>query len=461
MRRGGKDIYELEKLPTWKMLLKISTPVILSLLVQAMYTLVDGIYVSWIDEAAISAVSLAFIVQHIANSLFSGIAAGMNAVISKALGAKNEQDARNATLNGCMIQLAFSALFLVFGFVGVSFYFRTSANDARIIEYGIEYLKPFMIYAFILALQLTFERTLNAVGMTGYTFISHLVGSILNVILDPIMMFGYLGFPSMGIRGAAYATILSQLASLLIYIYFNLTKNKVLFGHGIGVFDLKQVGTILAVGLPTSFLGISTSIGNYIINRIVLEFSTAALAAYGLYIKVQSVLNMPSQGVSVALVTMFSYFYGKNSKKRLMETAKCGFVTMICWGCFCALILNVFPSQILSIFETTAECRQIAVVCFKVIGLTYIMSHPFFCYTAFFQATERSYLSLIFISARQYFARIPMAILLASFGRVNLIWWCYPISEVVSDVIVIFIFIWAVRKTNEKIDRHLAVLGAQ
>ena len=461
LRRGNsRDIYELEKLPTYKMLLRIAAPVMLSLLVQALYTLVDGIYVSRIDEAAISAVSLAFIVQSFEVALFTGIAAGINAIVSKELGAERRAAARDATLNGSAIQAAVAAVFMLFGVFGTVFYFRKSTVDLLVIDYGISYLRPCMLAALITGFQITYERFLNAVGMTTYVLLSHIIGSLVNIILDPIMIFGMGFVPAMGIAGAAYATIIGQFFSFGILFYYNHRKNHVLFDKTRRHFDFKQILQICKIGLPTSFMGIATSIGNYAINRVVLSFSTTALAAYGIYLKVQTVLNMPPQGIGVALVTMFSFFYGKKSMPRIRETVKWGMIFLGSYGLFCTLLLNIFPLQVLSLFETSPQLRDIAVVAFRIIGLTYFPSAPFHCYTSFFQSTERSHLSLCFIVSRQFLARIPMAILLSSFGRVNLIWWCYPISEIVSDTITIFVFIWALKKTAESIRKSLNPLSS-
>ncbi len=459
-RRGNsRDIYELEKLPTYRMLLRIAAPVMLSLFVQALYTLVDGIYVSRIDEAAISAVSLAFIVQSVEVALFTGIAAGINAIISKDLGADRKDSARNATLNGSIIQAVLAIAFMLFGILGTAFYFRKTTVDPLVIDYGIRYLRPCLLAALVTGFLLTYERFLNSVGMTSYVLLSHVVGSLVNIILDPVFIFG-LGFvPAMGISGASYATIIGQFVSFGVLFYYNHKKNSILFNKTRRYFDSKQILMICKIGLPTSFMGIATSIGNYAINRVVLSFSTTALAAYGLYLKVQSVLTLPSQGIGVALVTMFSFFYGKKSMPRIWETVKCGMIFLCSYGLFCTLLLNIFPLQILGLFETSAHLRDIAVVAFRIIGLTYFPSLPFHCYTAFFQSTERSHLSLIFIISRQFLARIPMAIFLSSFGKVNLIWWCYPISEVVSDTITIIVFIWALKKTSHAIQKSLNPLS--
>ncbi|MCF0262594.1 MAG: MATE family efflux transporter [Sphaerochaetaceae bacterium] len=451
MGKTSKDIYELEKLPIYKMLLQIASPVIFSLIIQALYTLVDGIYVSWIDEAAISAVSLAFVIQNVEIALFGGVASGINAIISKALGAGDKKEARNATLNGCIIQVLFSVVFAVFGLFGVKSYFSSSTSDLLVIQYGVSYLTPCMLASVVVGLQTTFERFLNSVGMTKQVLISHVVGSVINIILDPILMFGYLGLPALGVAGAAYATIFSQLCSLCLNIYFNLSQNKTLFDGTRSEVSVSQMGRICAIGLPTSGIGILTSVGNYAINKIVLGFSTTALAAYGVYIKVQTLLNMPPQGIALAMVTMYSYFYGKKSIEKIKQTTKWSLIFLLVWGSFCALLLNIFPSQIVLLFKGSDELRSIAISAMKIIGLTYFVSTPFHMYTSFFQATERSYLSLIFIVARQFLGRIPMAMWLSKFGKVNLVWWCYPISEVISDVVVIVVFCFAMRNTFNKI----------
>ncbi len=446
-----RDIYELDQKSVRSMIAYIACPAILSLLVQAVYSLVDGIFVSYISETAISAVSLAFVIQNLEVSLFTGIATGINAIISRSLGSGDKQGARNAVLSGLVIQALVSLIFLLFGIFLVRPFFSVSTSDRSVIDYGIRYLRPCMIASVITGMQITHERFLNSVGLTQYVFISQFAGAFVNIVLDRILIFGLGGIPGFGIAGAAYATIIGKAVSLTIEVFFNYAVNKTLFCHSERKLDNKQIKDICIIGIPSSALGIVTSVGNYCLNIIVGGFSITALSAFGIYIKIQTFLTMPSRGIGMALVTIFSFYYGRKCMDKIRETVLNGFLMLIAWGGICAAVLLLFTEQIISVFNTNDEMMEIAITATRIIAITYLPSMGMHCFTSFFEATGKSYLSLAFIFSRQFFARIPFAYILSRSGDVNMIWWSFPISELVSDVVICFVFRHAYKTAEHRI----------
>lgn len=442
MLESENNIINMQSLPEHAMLFNLAWPVIISLFIQGLYNFIDSVFVARLGAEALSAVSISFVAQNLASSFFAGIATGMNAIISRSIGAGNKYNGRNAMKSGFMIQSLISLFFILFGMISVELYFDSTSDNALVNAYGVLYLKPLMLFCPVMALQITAERLLQATGLTRYMLYSQIVGTIVNVILDPVMIFGLLGFPEMGIVGAVYATILGQLVAALLAILFNFRKNKLIFfkDESVSSFDLETVWMTLRIGLPTAAMGISASFGNYFINRILISFSASANASFGVYAKLQSIALMPTEGMSAALVTMYSFFYGKKEFLRMKRTLKVGEIMVEAWCIFCFILFSVFPVALMQPFSPTAEMIVVGVHCFRIIGITYLTSGLMTGLVAFFQATGHSTYSFLISLSRMVFVRVPVAYFLKSFNRIELIWWCWPISEVVSDTVCILLF---------------------
>ena len=447
-----KSIIETQTMPEYRLLLRLSLPVILSLLFQGLYSLVDGIYLYALGEQVLSATSLAFVVQNLATAFLSGITIGMNATISRALGEQAYGKARAAVFAGILVQGIAVAGFTAFGIWGVPAYFSSTTSDAGVIASGITYLRPCLIFTVAAAAQITLERLLQSVGLTSFTLISQAVGTLVNIVLDPILIFGWLGIPAMGIEGAAVATILGQITAAAFALYFNLRKNRILFsGQSHWRDGCRLVGEICRIGLPSATMGIAASEGNYCINWLLISSSPTSNAAFGVYTKLQSIALMPTQGFFTGLVTMIAFFYGQRNLQRMRKTLQWGCRMIGSWSFFCACVFFFFPEALLGIFHPTEQMLQVGVPAFRIIGSTFLLSGFMMVLNAFFQAVGRSMFSLITSLSRQIFVRIPSAILLARLSDINYIWYSWPVSEIVSDIVCIAAFVYVYRKVQTQL----------
>lgn len=427
-------------------LLRLSWPIILSLMVQGLYNLVDSMYLARLGEKVMSAMSLCFVVQNMSTFLFTGMATGMNARLSKALGEADLSAAKRAVFNGIVVQAAITALFFVFGCFFTRSYFTLSTQEEAVIENGVAYLQPCMILGITAAAQIFFERALQGCGLSKYSLYCQMVGFGLNLLLDPILIFGWGSIPAMGVRGAAYATILGQGSAAIMALYFNIKKNSVVFSQLLheNRYTKREVGRIFYIGIAASAVGIVTSIGNYCLNRILLGFSTTANAAFGIHCKIESLMLIPRQGLNVGLITLFSYYRGKLQIHRIKKTFRCGLVCIGAWSILCTVFLLGFPKLLYAPYALSDEMLEIGIPAMRIIGLTQIPSGCMTVLCAFFQATEHSIYTIAYALIRQLIVRIPTAFLLAKLGQIALLWWCWPISEVLSDLanVVFFIFAW-------------------
>ena len=455
---GTRSIIELQAFSERKMLMHLAWPVILSLLVQGFYSLVDSFYLSRLGEEVLSAVSISFVIQNLATGFFGGIATGMNVLISKAIGAGRFEEAKSAVINGIAVQAVLVVCFMAFGIWGVPLYFRGTTSIENVIAYGIQYLTPCMLFVVASAGQVTFERFLQSTGVTKYMLIAQGTGSIVNIVLDPIMIFGLFGFPAMGVRGAAYATIIGQFVAFAIAVFFNFKRNKLVFsGLSLRFLNWGTSKTVCKIGIPLAATSIAGNFGNYFVNRILIGFSAAANAAFGVYAKLQSVALMPTQGFSAALVTMYAFFYGKRDLHRIKKSLITGEVVVGIWNFLCFLFFFIFPVPVLGIFNASVEMVSVGKYCFRIIGLTYLTSGLMTGLAAFFQSIGKSIYALLVSLSRQVLVRVPVAYYLASFGNVNIVWWCWPISEITSDIVIISIFVRVYKRFKCELQSDIAI----
>ena len=439
------------------MLFLLSCPIILSLLVQGLYSLIDSLFLSRLGESVLSAVSLSFVVQNLSVSFFTGIATGMNAVISRAIGAGDFKESRNAVISGVAVQSVLVFCFVLFGVFGVPSYFSLSNKNAEVISNGIRYLRPLMLFSIFSCAQITSERLLQSTGQARYMLYSQVVGTVVNSVLDPIMIFGLLGCPALGIAGAAYATIIGQMSATVTALCFNFKKNHLLFDRNSerGSFSWKSAGVICKIGIPTSSTGIAACIGNYYINKILISFFDTANAAFGVYTKLQSVGLMPTQGFGAGLVTMIAFFLGRKDAVRIKKSLKACMLMIGVWNTLMTVVFVGFPLLLLKPFNPTQQMIVVGIPCFRIIGLTWFISGYMLAMNSFLQATGYSIFTLLISISRQVLVRTPVAIWLSRFRRPELIWWCWPISEITSDIVCIVFFIY----TYRRIMRHLSKEG--
>lgn len=431
-------------MPIGKLLFNMSLPMMISMLVQALYNIVDSIFVAKLSENALTAVSLAFPLQTLLIAVGTGTGVGMNALLSKSLGEKNFKKA-NATASNAAVLYFFSYLvFFILGFTIVRpFYASQIGNaDQEIMELGIEYLSTVMIFSFGLLAQVFFERLLTSTGRTIFSMTSQLTGAITNIILDPILIFGLLGAPKMGVTGAAVATVIGQCVAALVAGFCNHRYNhdvKLKF-HGFRL-DFHIIGTIYAVGIPTIIMQSIGSVMTYCMNRILIEFSSTATAVFGVYFKLQSFFFMPVFGLNNGITPIIAYNYGAGQRKRMLKTIKLSMLVAFCLTFIGFLCFEGIPQILLSLFNASDDMLTIGVPALRIIGIHYLIA--WFCIVSgtVFQALGKAFFSMIVSIMRQLFVLIPAAYILEKLGGLHVVWWSFPIAEVISLMVSSFFLV--------------------
>ncbi len=443
-------------MPVKKLVLSMSLPMMVSMLVQALYNIVDSIFVSQINEQALTAVSLAFPLQSLMIAVGSGTGVGINALLSRSLGEKRFDKADEAANNGLLLMVFSSIFFLLLGQFASGPFFRTQTDNEMIIEYGTTYLTIVCSLSFGLMFQMTFERLLQSTGQTIYSMISQITGAVVNIIFDPIMIFGLFGFPKLGVAGAAYATVLGQCCGTICGLILNIKKNREIHLSLRGVFhpSLNVIGRIYYVGVPSILMMSIGSVMCYLMNRILVVFSETAAAVFGVYFKLQSFFFLPVFGLNNGLIPVLAYNLGAKRRRRIDEALKFSFVLAFCVLCAGTLCFELFPHQLLGLFNASESMQEMGVVAMRKIGLHYPLAAIGIILGSVFQAFSRSYYSLIVSLCRQLVALIPAAWILAKVtGDVNQVWWCFLIAEVVSAIVSILFF----RKVYREVVEPLGV----
>ena len=449
-----KEENKMGTMPVGKLIFNMSLPMMVSMLVQALYNIVDSIFVAKLSENALTAVSLAFPLQTLLIAVGAGTGVGMNALLSKSLGEKNFKKANDTAANAAVLYILSYILFLILGFSVVKpFYLSQIGNaDVEIMEMGIEYLSTVMIFSFGLFTQFFFERLLTSTGRTIFSMTSQLTGAVTNIILDPILIFGLFGAPKMGVTGAAIATIIGQCVAGIVAAVCNHKYNRdvKLSFKGFKP-DLKIIGTIYAVGVPSIIMQSIGSIMTYCMNRILIEFSSTATAVFGVYFKLQSFIFMPVFGLNNGIIPIIAYNYGAENRKRVTGAVKHGLVYAVTIMTIGFLLFQLIPEQLLLLFDASETMLSIGVPALRIISVHFFMAAFGIACGSIFQALGYAVYSMIISIARQLVVLLPVAYFLAQFGNLNLVWWCFPIAEVVSLIMTIIFLVHVNRTVISKI----------
>ena len=420
-------------MPENKLLISMAVPMMLSMLVQALYNVVDSIFVARISEDALTAVSLAFPVQNLMIAIGSGTGVGINALLSKSLGEKNQKLANKTAHNGILLMVFSTIACALFGMFGSRWFFTTQTEDLVLIEYGEQYLSVVMIFSFGLFGQFITERLLQATGRTIYSMYTQMLGAVINLVLDPIMIFGYLGCPAMGITGAAAATVIGQIVAAVFGFWLNIKKNpEIQLKCKELVPDGSVIKKIYSVGIPSIIMGSIGSVMTYGMNLILMGFSSTAAAVFGVYFKLQSFFFMPVFGLNNGMVPIVAYNYGARKKERIMKTFKLAVMYAVGIMTIGFLVMQIFPAQLFSLFEASEDMLSIGVPALRLISISFIFAGYCIISGSMFQALGNGFLSMINSIARQLLVLLPVAYLLSLTGNLNLIWLSYPIAELMS-----------------------------
>lgn len=427
-------------MPIPKLLFTMSLPIILSMLVQALYNVIDSIFVARINENALTAVSLAFPIQNLIISVASGTGVGVNALLSRSLGEKRYDTANKAANSSVLLALLSYLAFAVFGIFGAHAFFVSQTPDPQIVSYGTTYLTIVCVFSIGVFLQINMERLLQSTGLTLYNMFSQGTGAIINIIMDPILIFGLFGFPKMGVAGAAIATIFGQCCGTLIGIYFNLKKNKEIhLSFRQMRFEGKIIREIYSVGVPSILMMSIGSIMTFGMNKILLMFSSTAAAVFGVYFKLQSFFFMPVFGLNNAVVPIIAYNYGSKNKGRILHTIKLSCAAAVTILTIGAIVFLTVPGTLLKMFDASDNMLSIGIPALRIICLSFFLAGFCIVIGSVFQALGNGVYSLITSVCRQLVVLLPAAYLLAKAFGLNAVWWSYPISEIASLAISLFL----------------------
>ena len=419
-------------MPIDKLLISMSLPMMISMLVQALYNIVDSIFVSRINEYALRAVSLAFPIQSLMIAVAVGTAVGINAFLSRTLGEKDFEKANIIARNGIFIAIASYIGFAVIGALISRPFFSSQTEVMEVREYGVTYLTIWCVAGMGIFLQTTFERLLQATGKTIYTMITQSTGAIINIILDPILIFGYFGMPRMGIAGAAVATVFGQIVAASMALWFNLKFNKELDISMKGFHPNGHlIGQIYKVGAPSIVVQAIGSLMTYGMNLILAAFGSAQ-TVFGIYFKLQSFVFMPVFGLNNGMVPIIAYNYGARHKDRVIRTIKHSVAYGVGIMCVGLIVMHIFPAQLMRMFDAEESLIAIGVPALETISLSFVFAGFCIVVGSVFQALGNGVYSMIVSVARQMCVLLPVAKLLSLSGEVTLIWWAFPIAELAS-----------------------------
>lgn len=433
--------------PMFSLILSMSIPAMFSMLIQALYNIVDSIFVAKLGEGALTAVSLAFPVQTLIIAVAVGTGVGINSLVSRRLGEKRQEEANSAATHGIILGLLSGVLFAILGVLFTRTFFEAFTDNAAIIDMGYQYTIVVTVLSFGSFVQINVEKCLQATGNMIYPMIFQLVGAITNIILDPIMIFGLFGFPKMGVFGAALATVIGQIFAMLLSLYVILKKS-----HLVHVtfkkfkFNFKIVKDIYAVGLPSMIM---QSIGSVLVvglNSILIAFSEAAVSVLGVYYKLQSFVFMPVFGLTQGVMPIMGYNYGAKNKERLLSALKIGIILAIIIITLGMIVFMSIPDKLLMLFNASDEMLELGTKALRTISLCFVPAALGIMFSTLFQALGQGRKSLYMSVLRQLVIILPSAYLLSKIG-LNYVWYAFPIAEVFSFGVSILFFSIIYRKT--------------
>ena len=428
--------------PIPKLLFSMAIPMMLSMMVQALYNVVDSIFVAKLSEDALTAVSLGFPMQNLLIAFATGLGVGINALLSRSLGEKNQRMVNESARQGFFLEMCAAALFMLIGVFGAGAFIRSQTDIASIVPDAITYLHICIGICPFCFVSIFFERMLQATGKTKLSMVAQMTGAIINIIMDPILIFGLLGFPALGVAGAAAATVFGQFCSAMTAMVLHLKCNKEIHlsfqgfkpnGHVIGI--------ILGVGVPSIIMASIGSVMTYSMNRILNGFTSTAVAVFGVYFKLQSFIFMPVFGLNNAIVPIIAYNYGARHPDRMKKTIKLACLMAVSIM-FCGFaLMQLIPQVFLGFFDASAEMLAIGVPALRTISISFLAAGACIIIGSTFQALGKGTYSMFVSIARQLVVLIPAAWLLSKTGNLNAVWWAFPIAEIMGVICTVSFFL--------------------
>ncbi len=442
-------------MPVNGLIISMSLPIMASMLVQALYNIVDSIFVAKINENALTAVSMAFPIQNLMIAVGVGTAVGVNALLARSLGEKDFKKVNKIAENAVFLTVLSYLLFLIIGVFFVDLFYRSQTDIEEIVRYGKEYLTVCCCFSFGVFTQVMFERLLQATGKTIYSMITQGVGAIVNIILDPIMIFGLFGFPKMGVTGAAAATVIGQIVAGILAVWMNHTRNHEVRIQMKGFRpELPVIGQIYGIGVPSIIMQAIGSVMTYGMNRILISFTSTATAVLGVYFKLQSFVFMPVFGLNNGVIPIVAYNYGAKNTERVISAIRYSIAYAMSIMVAGLLVFQILPGPLLKLFNASEMMMEIGIPALRIISMSFLLAGFCIACGSVFQALGCSVYSMYVSVARQLVVLLPAAWFLAKLGNVNLVWWAIPIAELMSLAMTVYYMIRVNQKVISKIKRE-------
>lgn len=423
-------------MPIPKLLITMSLPMILSMLVQALYNVVDSIFVAKLNEAALTAVSLAFPVQNLMIAIAVGTGVGINALLSRYLGEHRFDSANDVARNGIFISIITGLIFTIVGVSGAGVFFRAQTSDPDIISYGTQYMQIVTFFAIAIFMQITGERLMQSTGKTFYNMITQGLGAIINIILDPILIFGLFGLPRLEVAGAAIATIIGQIVAVSLSLYLNCKKNTEI---NINMRHFRPCGktikAIYEIGVPSIIMQSIGSFMTFGMNNILLMFSSTAAAVFGVYFKLQSFVFMPIFGLNNGLIPIIAYNYGAKEPKRITHVIRLSIYIATGIMLVGFVLFQTIPATFMSMFDASDHMMEIGVPALRIISLSFLFAGYSIICSSVYQALGNGVYSLIVSAARQLFIILPAAYIFGKLFGLQIVWWAFPLAEIISVIL--------------------------
>ena len=435
-------------MPIGRLVVSMSVPMMLSMLVQALYNIVDSMWVSRVCEDALTAVSLAFPVQNLMIGVATGTGVGVNALLSRSLGAKDYDRANTVASNGVFLAVISSVVFFFLGVFAVPLFFRTQvAVDSPIYVYGVDYLTVCCAFSFGVFGQIMIERLMQSTGRTVLSMITQLIGAVINMILDPLFILGMGPFPRLEAKGAAIATVTGQIIAFIVAIVLNHHFNREISLKLRGFRpNGRIIGDIYKIGVPSIIMVAIGSVMTYSLNKILLTFTKTAAAVFGVYFKLQSFVFMPVFGMNNGIIPIIAYNYGAGNRRRMTKTVRFSMVLACSIMAVGTALMWLFPETMLKIFDASENMLAIGVPALRTISLSFVVAGFCIAMGSVFQAIGKSYFSMIVSFTRQLVVLVPVAYLLSKTGVLENVWWAFPIAEVFSLAVTLISYSYVYKK---------------
>ena len=440
-------------MPVGKLLITMSLPMVVSMFIQACYNIVDSIFVTRVSQNALTAVSLAFPIQMLMISVAVGTGVGMNSLISRRLGEKRFEAANAGATNGLFLLAISAAVFMLFGLTLAKPFFTLFTDDPEILGMGADYLRICTIFCFGVFLQIGCERIVQATGNTVYPMLMQLTGAVANIILDPILIFGYLGFPAMGVAGAAIATVAGQILAMLLSVYLVFRKK-----HDVSVNfkgfrpDKRSIQDIYAVGVPSIIMQSIGTVMTLGMNKILVAFTPIAVNVFGVYFKLNSFIFMPVFGLNNGAMSILGYNFGARNRKRMMDTWRLAAALAFSIMVIGTLVFQLFPEFLLELFDDEGVLLAIGVPALRIISYSFPTAALSIVCSTMFQAVGKGVYSLIMSLLRQIIIALPVAYILSKVSGLESVWWAFPIAEIISFAFCICLFVRLYQKMIKPLD---------